>query len=252
MKISIITVSFNSGRTIRDTIASVLRQTYPDLEYIVVDGASKDGTLDIVRSFGRRVDQCISEKDSGIYNAMNKGLRAAHGDVIGFLNSDDRFADDRIVEEIAAVFQSTGCQATYGDMRFVSAANPSKTLRYWKSGHFRSGKLAFGWQPPHPTLYMLKSVYESIGSYDESLRIAADYDLMIRFLRGDGPRVEYIHRVQVIMSAGGESNGTMKGISLKMREDLTVLRRYGMGWGTLAMKNIRKIGQLIPGRRQSL
>ncbi|CAB3880994.1 PGL/p-HBAD biosynthesis glycosyltransferase [Achromobacter dolens] len=169
MKISIITVVFNGATTIGDTLDSVNDQTYPDVEHVVIDGGSRDNTLDIVKARGRRVGKLVSERDRGIYDAMNKGLKFATGDVIGFLNADDFYVDPAVLEDVAKVFADERVQACYGDLLYVSQEQQDKIVRYWKSSDFVSGAFGRGWVPPHPTFFVRREVYEKLGGVQSGL-----------------------------------------------------------------------------------
>jgi glycosyltransferase len=245
MKISIITVCFNSAQTIADTLRSVGSQTHPDLEHIVVDGASKDDTLQIVRALAGRMTQVVSERDAGIYDAMNKGLALATGEFVGFLNADDMLADAEAVSRIAAA-AGTGVDAVYGDLSYVNKDRPTDVLRYWSSGTFDASLLRYGWMPPHPTFYIRRSLLESLGLFDLQFRIAADYDFMLRFLSRPDVRVAYVPVVLVRMRAGGASNRSLSALVRKSREDLVALKKNGVGGvATLVFKNARKLPQFL-------
>ncbi len=246
MKISIITVAYNSVATIADTLASVAAQTHPDLEHIVVDGASTDETLAVLRERGGHVARLISEPDGGIYDAMNKGLALATGDFIGFLNADDILAMPNTVEVIARAAAMPGTSAVYGDLVYVRQDRPDELLRYWRSGSFSPTRLRFGWMPPHPTFYVSRSLLSQLGGFDTSLRIAADYDFMLRCLRDPDLHACYIPEVLVKMRMGGVSNRSLGAMLQKSREDLHALQRNGVGGVlTLLCKNLRKLPQFL-------
>ena len=245
MKISVITVSYNSAATIADTMQSVARQTHADIEHIVVDGGSMDRTLAIVRAEGSRVAHVVSEPDKGIYDAMNKGLRLATGDFVGFLNADDMLASPDTVAKIAAAALS-GADVIYGDLVYVNKDSPTEVVRYWSSGAFSADRLRYGWMPPHPTLYLRRSEQVGLGLFDLRLRIAADYDFMLRCLNKPGVRVAYLPEVLVRMRTGGASNRSLAALRNKSREDLFALRKNGVGgWFTLLCKNARKLPQFF-------
>ncbi len=251
MKVSIITVAYNSAATIADTLASVQAQTHLDIEHIVIDGGSTDGTVDVVRACMRPGTVLVSEPDDGIYDAMNKGLRLATGELIGCLNADDVLADERVVADVAALAQCDGAQAVYGDLVYVRQDHPGQVVRHWRSGAFRPSRLHFGWMPPHPTLYFRRALLPVVGEYDTSFRIAADYDYMLRLLRRPGLRVAYLPRVLVKMRLGGVSNRSLRSMARKSAEDLRALRQNRAGGLlTLACKNLRKIPQFIGVRFQ--
>lgn len=208
MKISIITVCFNSSATIRDTIESVLAQTYTDIEYIIVDGASKDDTLNIVAEYGSRIDRVISEPDKGIYDAMNKGIRAATGDVVGILNSDDFFTATNSVELISSGFGEE-VDAVYADLIYVKKNDVSKFSRLYSSSGFAKWKIRFGFMIPHPTFYVRTKLFESYGFYKLDYRVAADFELMARFFQA-GINVKRVDAVVVSMREGGISSASIK------------------------------------------
>jgi len=245
VKISIITATFNSEKTIRSTLQSVDNQTYKNIEHIVIDGKSTDKTLEIVAKFSS-VSKVISEKDSGVYFALNKGIKKASGDVIGFLHADDFFANDLILEKIAEKFKDTNADILYADLDYVAFENQKKIIRHWKSGDFSFKKLKKGWMPPHPTFYVKKSIYDRLGYFDTSFSIAADYDLMLRFLSDKTLKVVYLPEVTVKMRVGGISNRNLKNILQKSREDLRAMKKNHVGnFFTLIMKNLQKIPQFF-------
>jgi glycosyltransferase involved in cell wall biosynthesis len=243
MKISVVTAVRNSASTIEECIRSVAAQSYAH-EHIVVDGLSDDGTVDLLQRNRQSIDMLISERDSGIYNALNKGIRSATGDVIGFLHADDVFADQDVLEGLAAVFSDPSVDVAYGDLVYVDRADLSKTFRYWRAGNFSRRELGWGWMPPHPTLYVRRSVYAQVGGFDETFRIAADYDHILRIFSSNDVRAAYIPRVLVKMRVGGVSNSSLRNILRKSMEDYRALRRNRIGGvATLIRKNFRKIGQ---------
>lgn len=212
MKISVITATFNSDATLADTLLSVAAQSHVDIEHIIVDGASMDGTLDVVRQHGERVSKIISEPDRGIYDAMNKGIKAATGDIVGILNSDDMYYDNDIVRIIADVFTNKEIDACYGDLVYVDRNNTEKVIRYWQSCPYKEGLLKRGWIPAHPTFYARRSVYEKYGGFDLRFRLAADTELLMRFIGRYKIRVEYIPHLMVKMRLGGATNKNMSNI----------------------------------------
>jgi glycosyltransferase len=245
MKISIITSVYNNRETIRDAIESVLSQTYDNIEYIIVDGGSNDGTFEIVQSYGDRITKFVSERDRGIYDGLNKGVSLATGDVIAFLHSDDLYASDDIIALVAKEFEKGDLDGVYGDLVYTPKNDTSKVLRYWKSKDFETGLLKKGWMPAHPTLFLKRSVYEKFGAFDLSFKIAADYDFMLRVLNG-GVHVSYIPQVLYKMRVGGESNKNIRNIIRKSREDLRALHKNKIGGvGTLMIKNLSKIPQFL-------
>lgn len=249
MNVSIVTVSFNSRLTIGDTLRSVAAQSHPDIEHIVVDGASEDATLEIVRREGGHVAKVVSEPDRGIYDAMNKGLRLATGDFVGFLNADDMLADRDAVARLAEFASRGDADAVFGDLVYVRAADMNSVVRYWTCGDFSRRRLRLGWMPPHPTFYVRRSRLTEVGEFDTGLRIAADYDFMMRCLTRPGVRTAYVPEVIVRMRLGGISNRSIASMLDKSREDLAVMRRYGIGgWPTLVCKNLRKLPQFVHRR----
>lgn len=250
MIITVITPARNSAATIRDTLESVRSQRYPAIEHIVVDALSTDSTAECVRHYPHVAD-FIHEPDRGIYDAMNKGLRRATGDVVGFLNSDDVFADDRVLERIAETFQSTSCDATYGDLLYTDRETMRKSLRHWQAGPYRSGAFLRGWMPPHPTFYAKRALYGQHGDYRLSLGLAADYELMLRFIHKHQIVLEYIPKVLVHMRAGGASNRTWLQRLAAHRNDYKAWQVNGLSprWFTLTAKPLRKILQFAPMRK---
>ena len=238
MKVSIVTVTFNSADTIADTLKSVCEQTYADIEYWVVDGGSTDGTMDIVRSyearFGGRLNW-ISEPDRGIYDAMNKGIRRCKGDVIGILNSDDFFTAPDVVERMVQGF-TADVEGVYGDVHFVSESNVGKSVRYYSGRLFRPWMVRLGFIPPHPSLYLRRKVYEQFGGYDEELRISADFELIAN--------LSYVHRIAlkylgfdfVTMRTGGESTKNLQQRRLGTQEDLLACRKLGIRTNSLLIR----------------
>lgn len=247
MKISIITATRNCAGTLADCLASVAGQSYPDREHIVIDGASTDGTLAILEAHHPQLAVLISEPDRGIYDALNKGLTQASGEVIGFLHADDVYADAEVLTRIAAAFADPAVDAVYGDLVYVSQADTDRVIRYWRAGEYRSARLHWGWMPPHPTLYLRRALYERHGIFNLRYRIAADYDLMLRLLSRLTGRVVYLPQVR--MRLGGISNHKLRNILLKSWEDYQALRTNRMGGlGALAWKNLSKAPQFFFAR----
>jgi glycosyltransferase len=245
-KISLITVTFQSAGTLKDTIDSVRRQTFDDMEYIVIDGGSSDGTVDILKNNSDVVDKWISEPDSGIYDAMNKGIGMASGEVIGFLHADDVFAGSEVIENIHNRYQESQFHLLYGDLEYVSSENPEKVVRYWRSGSFRRQRLHRGWMPPHPTVYVSRHFFETIGDFNIEYRISADYEWLLRALSFPTVKVEYMPEVLVRMRLGGASNKSLRNVLAKSGEDLRAIRNHQIGGvRTLFMKNASKISQFV-------
>jgi glycosyltransferase involved in cell wall biosynthesis len=248
MTISIITAVFNRVATIGNAMDSVKRQTLADVEHLIIDGQSTDGTLEEIERNRTAAATLISEPDEGIYDALNKGMRMARGDILGLVHSDDFLAHDRVLERIAEAFADPSIDAVYGDLDYVAADNPNRIIRRWRAGTFMPRKLRLGWMPPHPTLFIRRRVVEAFGAYDTQYRIAADYDAILRWF-GGGIRATYIPEVLVKMRMGGESNRSLERILLKSREDLAALRKNKIGGiGTLALKNISKVPQFLMPR----
>lgn len=243
MKISIITITYNSAKTLQRALDSVQTQTYKDIEHILVDGASTDGTLDIIQAYAAAHDNVrfISEPDKGIYNAINKGLRTATGDVIGFLHSDDVFYSADSIELVHQAFVVAHADVTYADLQYCRG---EKVIRRWVSNAFDPESLKYGWMPPHPTVYCRREVYERVGAYDENLRISADYDMILRIFNA-GYRLYYIPEILVNMQLGGASNRDFLARMAKTQEDYKVLRKNNIGAGmlTVGCKQLRKIRQ---------
>ncbi len=246
IKISIITICYNSSKSIADAIDSVLDQTYPNIEYLIIDGKSKDNTVEIIQSYGDKISRFVSEPDKGIYDALNKGLKMASGDVIGFMHSDDIFANSSILEKVAHLFESNPIDSVYGDLQYVYKHDTNKILRHWKTGEYSRAKLKMGWMPPHPSFYVKKSVYDKLGGFNTKYRIAADYDTMLRFLGKHQISSKYLPEVMVKMRVGGASNRSLKNIINKTKEDWQAIQDNQFGnIFTLIFKNLRKLSQFI-------
>jgi glycosyltransferase involved in cell wall biosynthesis len=246
LKVSIITAVYNNQETIASALDSALAQTGVELELIVIDGGSTDGTLAVLNGYADRIAVLVSEPDKGIYDALNKGIRRASGEVLGFLHSDDLFADDNVLKRVEGAFADPQIEAVYGDLLYVLKENPEAVVRYWKAGAFSRARLGWGWMPPHPTFYVRRAVYERMGMFDTNYRIAADYDCMLRFLGKGRVRVGYIPEVLVKMRLGGASNRSIKNILRKSQEDYRALKNNKVGgMGALVWKNLSKLPQFI-------
>lgn len=250
MKTSIITATFNSGRTVRDTLESVLRQSFTNYEYIIKDGGSKDNTLEIVKEyapqFGDRL-KIVSAPDKGIYDAMNIGLQMATGDVVGILNSDDFFTSDDALQKIADAFEQNDIDATYGDIHFVKDVNLNKCTRYFSSRYFRPWMLRFGFMPAHPSFYCKKSVFEKYGLYDLQYRTSSDFEMMVRLLWKHKIKTKYINMDFVTMRAGGESTAGLAS-KRKVNNDIArSLKAHGIYTNQVlqALRYLWRIGELI-------
>ena len=231
MKLSIITATYNSERTLRDTMESILNQTFQDFEYIIVDGASKDATLDIIREFEPRFQgkmRYLSEPDKGIYDAMNKGFAMATGDVIGILNSDDFFTSEDVLQAVVDGFAGEYVDAVYADIHFVGTDDLTKCVRYYSSSVFRPWMMRFGMIPAHPSFYCRKAVYDQYGSFDTTYRIAADFEILLRLIFIHRIRTRYVKKDFVTMRLGGASTTGYGSLSLIMKEHLHIMKRHGV------------------------
>lgn len=246
MKISVITAAYKSKETIGEAIASVANQTYPDVEHIVIEGSSGDGTLEeILRSQHKRM-RLISEPDSGVYEAFNKGLKNVTGDVIGFIHSDDVFKHDDVLTKIAEAFSDPNVEAVYSDLDYVSKTNTSNIIRRWTSCSFQQSSLKYGWMPAHPTLYLRREAYESLGKFDQNMNISGDYDFILRYFSQTTRNSVYIPEVLYNMRVGGLSNRSWAMIYQKIKEDMIAIRRNKIGgYFTLLMKNMSKVTQYL-------
>lgn len=228
MLISVITASYNSGSTIKDTIHSLEGQSYQSYESVFIDGSSTDNTLEIIRNSKINKKQIYSEPDDGIYDAMNKGIKSAKGDIIGFLNSDDFYADKDVLKEVALLFKNFNIDACYGDLCYVSKQNKNKIVRHWKSEDFKPGMFLKGWVPPHPTFFARKEVYEKYGGFNLSYQIAADYELLLRLFEVTSINTVYIPKTLIHMRLGGETNKSLKNIVMQNQEIWKALKAHDM------------------------
>lgn len=262
MKVSIITATFNSLRTINDCINSVNNQIYSNIDHLIIDGASIDNTVKIVNTIPNRVTNIISEPDNGIYDALNKGIKLASGDIIGFLHSDDLLASSQTIQNIVNAFgvlgsfgnsisENTGMQqrvdVVYGDLVYVDKNNPEKLIRYWKSQPFKPELLRRGWMPAHPTVFIRREVYEKNGLFDLSFKISADYDFMLRVFSDPTLRFVYLPEVITRMRVGGESNKSIRNIIQKSKEDYRAICKNNIPFPAMVLfiKNISKIPQFF-------
>lgn len=253
MKISIITITYNSAASIVDCISSITHQTHNNFEYLIIDGASNDDTLFRIENTPNRITKIISEPDKGIYDALNKGIQLANGEIIGFLHSDDFFASSEILEKIDILFSTENeksgkmIDVVYGDLVFVDRYDINKTVRYWKSQVFDLKLLKNGWMPPHPTVFMKKEVYKKHGLFNTNLSCAADYDYILRVFSDKSLTFCYMPEIITKMRIGGISTKGFKNLLTKMKEDLWVLKQNNMPlplW-VLIRKNISKLPQMI-------
>lgn len=247
LKVSIITACYNSEITIENTIHSVLDQDYKKIEYIIVDGQSIDKTLDIVNKFSGKISQVISEKDAGMYHALNKGIRFASGDVVAFLHADDFYSHNSVVSMVVEQFEKTNADAVYGDLQYVDKKDTTKIFRNWKSCEYEDGLFLKGWMPPHPTFFVKKHCYEKFGIFKTNLKFAADYELMLRFIYKHKIKTSYIHEVFVKMRVGGKSNVSLMNRIKANREDRLAWKMNGLkpNFLTLILKPLSKIFQFL-------
>lgn len=244
MKVSIITATYESRETISNCIISVNVQCYPKIEHIVIDGNSKDDTVDVIQHQPNRVFLLVSEPDMMVYDALNKGIKNTTGDIIGLLHSDDMFGSEHTISHIVETFERTGADVVYGDLVFVQRNNTTKVIRYWKSSPCTSGKLSRGWMPPHPTVFMRREVYEKYGFFDLSYRISADYDFLLRVFKDRSLKFEYMPELITRMRIGGISTGTVKNIIRKSKEDYLVLKKNKVLFPLLVV--LLKISSKLP------
>ncbi len=228
MKLSVITVVYNAAATIEDTLRSVAAQTHPDVEHIVIDGGSNDGTLAILERYRGGIARLVSEPDCGIYDAMNKGIALAGGEVIGLLNADDVYADGRVLGKIAQRFADPGVEACYGDLVYVAQDDPQRVVRYWKSCAYRDGLFEKGWIPPHPTFFVRRSVYQRYGGFDLTYRLQSDFELTMRFLAVHHIRSVHVPEILVRMRTGGVSNRRLTNILKGNLEAYRACRKNGL------------------------
>ncbi len=247
VKISIITVTYNSAQTLEHTIKSVLSQNYPDLEYIIVDGKSTDNTLHLIEKYRDKISKFISEKDDGLYHAINKGINLATGDIIGIIHADDFYISNNVLTEIAETFTKNKADAVYADLYYVDKNNTDKIIRTWKSGNYKPSGFLWGWMPPHPTFFVKKDCYTKYGLFNTTLRSAADYEIMLRLLFKNKIKVAYLPKFIVKMRVGGQSNASINNRVKANNEDrlawkLNDIKPY---FFTLTLKPLRKIIQFF-------
>ena len=228
LRVSVITVAFNSATTVADTLASVAKQTWPEIEHIVIDGASTDGTLEVLKRHGKHLARVVSEPDAGIYDAMNKGVRAATGDIVGFLNADDQYASDDVLWTVATVMKEGELDAAFGDVAFVADAAPERVIRRFRSNRFRPERLAWGWMPAHPGLFVRRAIFERVGAFSTSYRIAGDFEWIARAFKQGIVRYRHLPQVFVHMRTGGISTGGWRNTVLLNREVMRACRENGI------------------------
>ncbi|WP_282124757.1 glycosyltransferase family 2 protein [Algibacter mikhailovii] len=245
MKFSIITATYNSIKTLPHVLQSIMSQKFDHIEWIVIDGGSTDGTIDFIKQHQDNISRWTSEDDAGIYDALNKGIRYATGDIIGFLHSDDIFASSNVLNAMATVFNDTKVDGVYGDLQYVNQGN-TKIIRHWESCDFQPKLLKRGWMPPHPTLFLRKAIYQKYGHFDLSYSIAADYDFMLRILKDESLTFDYLPEVITKMRFGGASNKSIKNIIQKTKEDYRAITSNKVGnMFSIVRKNTSKIKQFF-------
>ncbi|SOD83262.1 glycosyltransferase family 2 protein [Spirosoma fluviale] len=247
MKVSVITVVYNGAEFVRDCIESVLSQTYTNIEYIIVDGKSTDGTVAIIESYGSKIVKFISEPDKGLYDAMNKGIQMATGDVIGLLNADDFYRHDRVIENMVATFERTDSDAVYGDMLYVDRTDIKKLRRYWRSGWYSENAFLWGWMPGHLSFFAKRWMYLQHGLFRLDMKSAADYELMLRFIHKHKAKLAYMDEVTIVMRVGGISNSSLQNRLRANREDQLAWQLNGLKpyFFTFWLKPLRKLKQYI-------
>lgn len=247
MKVSIITITYNSQLTLIDTIDSVLKQTYKNIEYIIVDGASTDDTISIINSYNNKISKFVSEKDDGLYDALNKGIQLATGDIVGILHSDDFYTNEFVIENIVKTIAENNADAAYADLYYIDKSDTSKIFRKWKSGNYKHGMFLKGWMPPHPTFFVKREYYQRYGKFNLQLKSAADYELMLRFIHKHKIKLAYFPEFIIKMRVGGKSNVSLKNRIRANNEDKKAWKINGLKphFYTLYAKPLRKIIQLF-------
>ena len=247
MKVSLITVSYNAASVIQTCIESVLAQDYPDIEYLIIDGASMDGTVELVQSYGDRITRFVSEPDKGIYDAMNKGIQLGTGDIVGLLNADDLYANDQIISRVVQEFQSKQVDTVYGDLVYIQDNNLDQIVRYFPGVDFHPNKLRKGMMPPHPTFFVKRELYEQFGMFDTQYKIVADFDLMVRLFHTHQVSYSYIPEVLVKMRSGGASTQGIKSTLTINQEMLHSCRSHGISTNLplIYSKYFSKVFQLV-------
>ncbi len=246
MKVSIITITYNSAQTVEDTIKTVVSQDYPNIEYLIIDGKSKDRTLEIVDKYKNKISKIVSEKDKGLYDALNKGIKQATGDIVGMLHSDDLYAHEKVISKVVQKFETDPeLEGVYADLVFVNRKDVNKSMRVWESGEYVEGAFLKGWMPPHPTFFVKREVYEKFGGLNTNLKLSADYELMLRLIHKHGIKIGYLKDTIVKMRMGGVSNVSIF-VKLKANiEDKLAWKLNGIkpGFATTLLKPLKKIKQ---------
>jgi glycosyltransferase len=243
--VTIITIVSNNVKTIRNVIQSVAYQDYSNIEHILIDNCSNDGTLEAIYESQEKISLIVSEPDNGIYFALNKGIKLSNGKIIGFLNSDDVLKSKVTISTIVAELVASGSDAVYGDLQYFAKERPNVITRLWRSSEYSAKNFNQGWMPPHPTFYTYKDIYLQYGDFDVSYKISSDYDMMLRLLYQNKINAKYIPKVLVKMQRGGISNQNLKSMILKTQEDLKIMKKYGFGLFTVFNKSLRKFSQFF-------
>lgn len=245
MKVSIITGTYNSEKYVLDCVSSINDQTYANMEHIIIDGASKDNTVEIIKKAPNRVSRLISEPDGGIYNAMNKGLKLADGEILGILNSDDFYNTNNVISEVVDTFKETGADCVFGNLYYVEAENTDKIVRKWITGPYYKNAFRKGWHPAHPSFFVKREIYEKYGYFDESLDLAADFEIMLRFLEKHGISWSYIEKPLVRMRLGGATSKNITNIVKGNKECLKAFRK-----NKIPINNFYTVKRLVPKLKQ--
>ena len=247
MKVSIITSAYNNVLTLEDSIKSILGQSYDDIEHIIIDGGSTDGTTSVIEKYSDSIAHWVSEPDKGIYYALNKGIECSTGDIIGFLHADDYYANDEVIENVVSKMIEHNVDGCYGDLQYISRDNTEKIIRHWKASPYKDGCFHKGWMLPHPTFFVKKEIYNKYGKFNTDYRIAADYELMLRFIEKNRISIHYIPEVLVKMRVGGLSNKNLSSILQKTSEDLRVCKENNLNNAlcVVFLKNISKVSQFF-------
>jgi glycosyltransferase involved in cell wall biosynthesis len=247
LKITVTTITYNSAATVEQTILSVIHQTYTDIEYLIIDGGSTDDTLSIAAKYKDKISKIVSEKDKGLYDALNKGIDFATGDVIAFLHSDDIYIDNFVLQKYAELFKKSNCDAIYSDLYYVNRDNLDAVVRKWKSGNYEDGMFLNGWMPPHPTFFVKREIYKAYGKFNLDFKTAADYELMLRFIHKHKIRLQYLPEFTIKMRVGGKSNITVKSRIKANLDDRKAweINRIKPRFYTLWLKPLRKLFQFF-------
>lgn len=246
MKISIVTCALNSTSTIKKSIKSVQKQTYKNIEHLIIDGGSTDGTLEVVKKIKDKKINLFSSLDNGFYDALNKGIKFTTGNIVGVLHSDDFYRSNNVIEIVVDIFKKTKADIVYGDLIYVKKEHPFKPIRYWKAGQYSKEKLLKGWMPPHPAVFIKKNFFNKIGFYKTNYKISADYDFLVRIFNCKNVNQVYVPKVLINMRIGGMSNKSFKNLIVKSFEDYQIIKKNKIGGlFTLINKNFSKLGQFF-------